>query len=187
MPEVSTKVITPEFRASYVRVFEPAEQPNGDMAYSVQMIFPKNTDLSEMRAAAEAAMTKQFGEKSKWPKNYWNPFRDGDKDRDAPEYENSIFILAKTKNQPGVVDENVQPIMSADEFYSGCYARASVVFYAFDKGGNRGLGVGLNNLMKTRDGDRLDGKRSAEEDFASFAGSKPADSGFGDSKEEAPF
>lgn len=183
MSEVSTKCITPEFRASYARVFEPAEQPNGDLAYSVQMIFPKDTDLSGMKAAAEAAMTKLFGEKSKWPKGYWNPFRDGDEERDAPEYQNAIFVLAKTKNQPGIVDPNVQPILSAEDFYSGCYARASIVFYAFDKNGNKGIGVGLNNIMKTRDGDRLDGKRSAEEDFASFA----SELGATGTDDEAPF
>jgi len=165
----TSKVITPVFRASYVRVFEPAEQPNGDMAYSVQMLFPKDADLTELRAAAELAMTKQFGEKAKWPKQYWNPFRDGDTERDSAEYKNTIFILAKTKNQPGIVDENVQPILSQDEFYSGCYARASVVFYGFDKGGNTGLGVGLNHVMKVKDGERLDGRRTANEDFASFA------------------
>lgn len=182
-------VITPEFRASYAKVFEPApanpDDPDSDLVYSIQMIFPKETDISDLKDAANAAMARKFGEdKSKWPKNAKSPFRDGDEERDAKEYQNAIFMNAKTKNQPGIVDANVQPIMSQDEFYSGCYARASIVFYAFDQRGNKGVGVGLNNLMKTRDGDRLDGRRSAEEEFSAFASASNISDEGGD---DAPF
>ena len=187
----STKCITPPFRATYVRVYEPAQEQNGDMAYSIQMIFPQDADLKEMKACANEAMAKKFGQdKSAWPKGsqVHNPFRSGNDDRDPetqPEYKDSIFMKAKTKNQPGLVDENVQPIMDQDAFYSGCYARASVSFYAFDKAGNKGVGLALNNVMKIKDGDRLDGRMAAEDEFASYGGGggspSDADSGFGDS------
>ncbi len=186
-------VITPEFRASYARVFEPApsnpDDPESDLVYSVQMIFSKDTDLSELKSAAEAAMAAKFGDdKSKWPKNYRSPFRDGDTERDQPEYQNAIFMNCKTKNQPGIVDQNVQPILSQDDFYSGCYARASIVFYGYDQRGNKGVGVGLNNLMKVRDGERLDGRRSAEEEFAAFAGAGTGDSPpSDDGSDDVPF
>lgn len=185
-------VITPEFKASYARVWEPApsnpDDPDSDLVYSVQMIFPKETDISDLKAAAEAAMVSKFGaDKSTWPKKYRTPFRDGDEERDAPEYENAIFMNAKTKNQPGIVDENVQPIMSQDAFYSGCYARASIVFYGYDQKGNKGVGVGLNNLMKTRDGERLDGRRSAEQEFAGFAGASSSSISDDDGEDDIPF
>jgi hypothetical protein len=81
-------------------------------------------------------------------------------------YAGKMFFNASSKNKPGIVDENREPIMSNDEFYSGCYGRASVNFYNFSVSGNTGIAVGLNNLQKLEDGERLAGGASAEEDFA---------------------
>ena len=40
--------------------------------------------------------------------------------------------------------------------------------------GNRGVGCGLGNVMKTRDGEPLSGRVNAETDFADFANVTPA-------------
>ena len=56
--------------------------------------------------------------------------------------------------------------MDKEEFYSGCYGRASINFYAFNVSGNKGIAAGLNNLQKLEDGERLSGGSSAEEDFS---------------------
>lgn len=55
--------------------------------------------------------------------------------------------------------------MDQDEVYSGCYARVSINFYAFNTNGNKGIACGLNNLQKVRDGEPLGGRSSAENDF----------------------
>jgi len=60
----------------------------------------------------------------------------------------------------------VVEITDEDEFYSGCYGKVSVNFYPFNANGNRGIAAGLQNLFKTRDGERLAGGASAESDFA---------------------
>ena len=54
--------------------------------------------------------------------------------------------------------------MSRDEFYSGCYGRASINFYAFNVS-SKGIAAGLNNLQKLEDGEMLAGGSTAEEDF----------------------
>jgi hypothetical protein len=41
----------------------------------------------------------------------------------------------------------------------------TVNFYPYDSNGNKGIGAGLNNVMKTQDGDRLSGGSSAASDF----------------------
>jgi hypothetical protein len=64
-----------------------------------------------------------------------------------------------------VVDASLNPIITADEFYSGCYGRASISFYAYNTSGNKGIAAGLNNIQKLEDGERLAGGSSAEEDF----------------------
>lgn len=163
---MAIKVVTPKFRASYANVWEPRETPSGDMKYSISMIFSKDDDLTQLKEAIKKTAAEKWGDKI--PKGLKNPLRDGDAERDDPVYENSVFMNAKSSNQPGIVDEKVQPIVDQKEFYSGCYARASIALFAYDQAGNKGVGVILNNLMKTEDGERLAGAAKAEEDFAAF-------------------
>lgn len=76
-----------------------------------------------------------------------------------------MFVNANSDNRPGIVDINLNPIIEKEDFYSGCYGRASINFYAFNTNGNKGVACGLNNLQKLADGERLSGGSSAEEDF----------------------
>ena len=171
------KVITPQFRASYLTVFTPREDPNGNMKYSVSMLFPKDTDLSDIKAAIKQAATEKFGaDEAKWPKALKNPIKDGD---EKPEGDpgRGCWIINASSNEthpPGIVDERVQPILDQKDFYSGCYARASISVYGYDNV-SKGVGVGLLNVQKIKDGDPLGGVASkAEDDFAAF---KPAGGG----------
>lgn len=165
-----TKVVTGKVRFSYVHVFEPAAVSEGseDKKYSVSIIIPKSdkATLKKINDAIEAA--KQLGI-AKWggkvPKSLKLPLRDGDLERDEECYENSYFLSAKTDRKPGIVDANLDEIISRDEFYSGCYGRASVNFFPFDVNGSKGIAVGLQNLQKLEDGERLGGGSSAAEDF----------------------
>jgi hypothetical protein len=88
---------------------------------------------------------------------------------DDEAYANSYFLNANSTTQPGIVDANVQPILTRSEVYSGVYGRASINFYAFNSNGNRGIACGLNNLQKIRDGEPLGSRATAESDFADFA------------------
>jgi len=169
----STKVITGKVRFSYAHVFEPnAINEGDDKKYSVSILIPKTdkVTLGKIEKAVEAA--KQEG-KGKWngkiPPVLKLPLRDGDAERpDDEAYEGMMFLNASSKNKPGIVDENTDELMSKDEFYSGCWGRAAVNLYAFNVSGNKGIAVGLNNLQKLEDGDRLSGGgSSAAEDFGS--------------------
>lgn len=164
----STKVVTGKVRFSYANVFEPKSINGGDAKYSVALLIDKKDKktLAKIEEAIEAA--KEEG-KGKWggkiPKKLKLPLRDGDEERDDEAYAGKMFINANSASKPGVVDEDLNPIMDQDEFYSGCYGRASVNFYAFNSNGNVGIAAGLNNLQKLAEGDRLSGGSSAEEDF----------------------
>jgi len=95
------------------------------------------------------------------------PLPDGDIERaDDDAYLNSWFLNANSSKQPGIVDQNVQPILRQDELYSGCYGRASINFFAFNTNGNKGIACGLNNIQKLSDGELLGGRTTAEFDFA---------------------
>jgi hypothetical protein len=85
------------------------------------------------------------------------------------EYKGHFFVNASSKNKPGVVGPDAKPMFDAEEFFSGCYGRADINFFPYNQAGNRGIGCGLNNLMMTRQGERLDGRQKAEDAFAAFA------------------
>ena len=158
-----TKVVTGKVRFSYAHVFEPKAIEEGQTPkYSVSLIIPKSdkTTIAKIKAAITAALeegkTKKFG--GKLPAVWKNPLRDGDAERpDDENYAGSYFINANSTNKPGLVDENTNAIINKEDFYSGCYGRASVNFYAFNTSGNKGVACGLNNLQKLEDGERLGG------------------------------
>lgn len=171
---VSTKVVTGKVRFSYANLFKARSNGEGqDPKFSVSLIISKDDKetLNKISKAVEAA--KQAG-LSLWggkaPANLKLPLRDGDEDRpDQPEYANSYFINASSKQRPGIVDKNLQSILDETEVYSGCYGRASINFYAFNKAGNRGIGCGLQNIQKVADGESLGGtKAAAEDDFDAY-------------------
>lgn len=170
---MATKVVTGKVRFSYVHVFEPwSGQPEQAPKYSVCLLIPKEDKKTLAKISAAIDEATQEGVKSKWggkqPKNLHLPLRDGDTERadEYPEYEGMMFLNANSKNAPGVVDKALNTILDSEEFYSGCWGRASINFFPYDSTGNRGIGVGLNNVQKLKDGERLGGSRaSAEDDF----------------------
>jgi len=160
------KVTTPEFRVSFPAVFQSRAFEGQEPKYSVSMLFDKKTDISELKQLAAKALKEKWPNDAERPKGLRNPFRDGDVEHpDKKEYAGKLFVNAKSKMRPGVVDQNLQKIISEDDFYAGCYARATVTCYAYDRAGNRGVAFGLQNLQKVRDGERFSGRVDAENDF----------------------
>lgn len=168
----STKVITGKVRFCYVNVFEPTAMNEGDTPkYNICVLIPKSDTATidkikkAIEAAKEAGKAKLADKNGRIPANLKLPLRDGDEERpDDPAFEDHYFINANSMRQPSIVDRSLNPIMSRDEFYSGCYGRASINFYAFNVS-SKGIAAGLNNLQKFEDGEMLAGGSTAEEDF----------------------
>lgn len=163
------KCLTPEFRVSFPSVFTPQRPPDGSTGepkYRVTMLFGKKQDITSLKQIANAAAVKKWGaDKAKWPKGLRSPFRDGS-EKDYEGYgADTVFCSASSKMKPGVVDQKVQPIIEPNEFYGGCYARATITAFAYDKAGNRGVSFGLRNVQKTRDGEPFSGASKPENDF----------------------
>ena len=173
--KISTKVVTGIVRFSYEHVFEPKAIAEGAAPkYSVSIVIDKDdkTTLDKVKRAIEAAYKegqyKLKGSSKTIPalSAIKTPLRDGDTERpDDPAYKNKYFINANSPTKPGVVDAACNDILDPSAFYSGCYGRASITFFAYNTNGNRGIAVALNHVQKLKDGERLGGKSSAEEDF----------------------
>lgn len=170
--ENSTKVVTGKVRFCYANVFEPTTINEGDTPkYNICILIPK-TDTKTLDAVTKAIEAAKIAGKAKIadkngkiPSTLKTPLRDGDEERsDDPAYEGMMFLNANSTRKPSIVDKDLNPIMSQEEFYSGCYGRASVNFYAFNVQ-SKGIACGLNNLQKLEDGEPLAGGSTAEEDF----------------------
>ena len=167
----STKVVTGVVRLSYANVWEAVSVNGGAPKFSVSLIIPKSDTktLAAINAAIDNAIKDgagKFGGKIPNKAALKLPLRDGDTERDDEAYKNSFFVNANSTTAPQTVDRSVQPILDRSEVYSGCYARVSVNFYAFNSNGNRGIACGRGNIQKVRDGEPLGGKSSAADDFA---------------------
>jgi hypothetical protein len=69
--------------------------------------------------------------------------------------------------KPQVVGiDNINVELAPSDIYSGMYGRVTVRFFGYSNSGNKGVGCGLGNIMKTRDGEPLAGNASASSDFA---------------------
>ena len=170
---MATKVVTGKVRFSYVNIFRSKSFRQGqDAKFSICLLIPKEdkATIKKINAAIQEAIEEGIG--SKWggkkPTNLKLPLRDGDDERadEAEEYEGMYFLNANSTQKPGIVDRDLNEILDPDEVYSGCWGRASINFFPYNSNGNKGVGVGLNNIQKLKDGERLGGARaSAEDDF----------------------
>jgi hypothetical protein len=181
-----TKVVTGPVRLSYAHIWEPAKAPGSDVAkFSVALIISKDDKktLDAIRKAIDAG--KQLGKETKWkgkiPATLKLPLRDGDEERpDDKNYANSYFLNANSTNRPQIVymkDGKTHLIENQEDVYSGAFAKVSLNFYPFDTNGSKGVAAGLGNILKWKDGERLSGGSSAEEDFAGQEDTLDSDEG----------
>ena len=178
------KVLTGECRLSYCNLTTPrAAQQGGEPKYSVTLLIPK-TDVATkadidaaIQAAANEALSKVWN--GARPPQLRVPIYDGDGVRPSgvpfgDECKGHWVMTASTKNKPQVVGiDNINCELAPSDIYSGMYARVTIRFFGYSNSGNKGIGCGLGNVMKTRDGEALTGSASASVDFAGV-GAAPA-------------
>ena len=165
-------------RFSYANVFTPRNNEDGTPGkYGVCIVFPKSDKetYEVLHKAYQNAVA--LGKVNKWngkvPAKVQFPLHDGDDERpDDPTFQNCWYFNANSKTKPGIrVREAGMVVEALDEgdFYSGCYGAATVNLYAYSNNGNVGVAFGLNNVIKTEDGEHLGGARSADADFGDMA------------------
>lgn len=186
----SLRVVTPEVILSYPHLFEPVAGPDGgEPKYSATFVALEGTDLTALKNAAQTAGVAKFGEKFvegvRAGKLYW-PVRDDIEEKGYPA--GSVFFSARSKQAPGLVSRYVDPATgkataiteamqvpgNLNELYAGCKVRASVVAFAFDSHGKKGVSFALNNIQKLGEGDRLDNRRAAADEFEADLSETPA-------------
>lgn len=173
------KIFTPLFRAAFVNVFSTAKpmkdsDPNKEQKYEITAIFTpamftqkdKDRFLAMKKIANDASMEKFKKPLTGLPANFHRPFRDGvEKEHLGGFGAGTIFAKLTSKFKPGIVGSDGKTIITdPGAIYAGCYCIATVNAYGFDNV-SKGVKFGLQNLMFVRDGERLDNRSSADEDF----------------------
>mgnify|MGYP005780712805 FL=1 len=177
---IATKSLTGEVRISYQHLINP----NKDNLYMATILISK-TDVAtynDLISSRDAAYEQ--GVKNKWngsrPQMRYPLIYDGDGVRPSgepfgPECKGHWVLTASSKQKPQCVHiSNIHSELLPTDVYSGMYARVTVNFYPFDVNGNRGVGCGLGNVCKTRDGEPLGGRANAESDFADLEQAQPS-------------
>lgn len=180
----SKALLTPMFRVSFPSVFEKSSFEGGEGRYSVVGLF-QPAQFTEADKAKWTAIRTAMDEvcKAEFKKTvkemqasgvaFRFPIRKGEEKPHLEGYGPGVvfFTMASTKRRPSVVDKNGVSITAenSEEFYAGCYARASVIPFAFNNKFGKGVSIGLGNLQKLGDGESFSGFTSAEEDFGGDA------------------
>lgn len=192
------KLTTGIFRLSFPSLFKATTPRNSGAdakpKFSLTMLFPKDTDLRDLRRMAFDAFAKKFGEnRDKWPGNFkkldfksyvtdstdgvW-PFRDGDS-QGYDGYEGMVSIKASSDMRPTVVDNHRQPIIEEKDIYPGCYCRAVVTAYGWENSGKKGVSFGLLAVQKVRDGEPFT-RRYDPNDFEDYDDASESESNYGE-------
>lgn len=158
-----SRVVTPEFRCSFLNVAKPLTKLKGKLLenpkYQVTMVFDKAEDLNPLKQLLVNAAKEKWGSISAAmiKKHVGAVFRDGsEKEHLAGFSDNIIFCNAKSQNKPGIVDKSSAIMMNPEaDFKSGDYAKAQVTAYAYDVNGNKGVAFGLQHIQQTRIGEAL--------------------------------
>lgn len=195
MAKLAENIILPTATGVYVALFTPREPqpgspPGKKPRYQITLLYPKTTAQKVLAPLLQAALRVAD---AKWPNKGAQvlkamPYpivRDGDVlYPDDPMFRGMYFVKASTeadprRRPPQVVDGRKQPVLDDEGAYSGCTFNVSVRLYPFGGEGKTykpGVGVGLNNVQVVSRGTRLDGRKSAEEEFGEVeGGDEPSD------------
>jgi len=149
------KVVTGLVRFANVRLHKPISWIDGaPPKYSVTLIIPKS-DTKTIENINSAYAQVLESSKSKLSSKSMIPYglKDGDIERDSSIYSDAYFINASASEKPGIVDIDLNPLIEPNDLYDGCHGRASITFFPYLVNGRGGIGVGLNNVQKLKDGE----------------------------------
>jgi hypothetical protein len=184
----SGNLITPLAILSYPYFFKPQPPQNdGEKAkYGCTLVFTpeaqKDPRYAALKAEAIAVARKKWGAEADdliRAGKLKFPFLSDDS---AGYPAGSTFIRPRSDGRPGVVGTEIDPVTGKLAYienealiYAGVKGYASVSCYAYEKKMNKGVTFGLGNFQKIADGERLDGRRAASEEFEPVEGTSDAD------------
>lgn len=169
----AVKVVTGKAIIAHPSLFSPRpENSDIDAGKFTAMVIVKKSDketVEKLRTAVASAIKAQWPDKE--PGGLMKPVKDGDakfsEDEKKYHYLKGCFYLnVKTTTKPKVFDAKVNEIIDPTDVVSGDYAKVSMNFKAYDKAGNKGVGVYMNAVQHLGRGPQVIGGGDASADFS---------------------
>ena len=158
--------------------------------WSTMILIPKRDEvtITKFKNVINAVAREKWGDNI--PSNLKVSFRDGDKagkggvpdgtEAGAEPYGGHYFMSVKSDRQPGVLDQNKEPIIDPTAIASGDYGCVSVNCFPFDNKFGKGISFGLGNIQLVKKGEPLGGAEvSADDEFKPISqaeGAQPVES-----------
>lgn len=166
------KIKLANVRLAFPQLFE-AKTVNGEgePAFSATFLMPTNHPAAaELRQAFEAIGKDKWG--AKWPAVKKEieakdrmALHDGDTKADYAGFEGNLFVSARNKSRPLVIDRDRSPLTAADgRPYAGCYVNASIELWCQDNAYGKRINASLRGVQFYKDGDAFAGGGAASED-----------------------
>lgn len=195
MTDAPKPLVTPECTASYPFLFQsrlpPNAKPGAKPRYSIALLVPKGADISALKKAVFDCAIAKWGqakvEALLKDRKLGTPFRTDLASKGYDDAEYQCFMQPWSHHAPGVVSRyrdsktgKAAVITDPNAIYAGCKVIASVRPFAYEESGNRGVAFGLQNVQFRGDGERIDGRRSAADEFEADAEEAPLLAGAAD-------
>lgn len=178
------KVKLENVRLAFPQLFE-AKSVNGegDPAFSATFLLaPDHPAVQTLRDAFEVLGKDKWG--AKWPQVKKEieakdrlALHDGDTKAAYSGFEGNMFVSARNKVRPLVIDRDKTPLTSADgKPYAGCFVVASVELWAQDNAYGKRINATLRGVQFLKDGEAFSGGGAASEDEFDAVEGEDADS-----------
>lgn len=166
------KVKLENVRLAFPALFE-AKTVNGEgePAFSATFLLePGHPAVAQLRAAMESMGKEKWG--AKWPtvkkeieaKDRY-ALHDGDTKAGYAGFEGNLFVSARNKTRPLVIDRDKAPLTAQDgKPYAGCFVHASVELWCQDNAYGKRVNASLRGVQFYKDGDAFAGGGAAAVD-----------------------
>lgn len=166
------KIKLDNVRLAFPQLFE-AKTVNGEgePAFSASFLMgPDHPAVMALNAAMDKVGSEKWG--AKWPnvkKEIVTKDRlalhDGDTKADYAGFAGMMFVSARNKSRPLVIDRDKSPLTAADgRPYAGCYVNASIELWAQDNNYGKRINASLRGVQFFKDGDAFAGGGAASDD-----------------------
>lgn len=166
------KVKLENVRLAFPVLHEPKSvNGEGEPAFSASFLMaPNHPAVKALRDAFEAIGKDKWG--AKWPtikkeieaKDRY-ALHDGDTKADYAGFPGQMFVSARNKSRPLVIDRDKTPLVSSDgKPYAGCYVNASIELWAQDNNYGKRINASLRGVQFVKDGDAFAGGGAASDD-----------------------
>jgi hypothetical protein len=163
------RVMLKNVRLAFPSLFEPSAYGEGEPSYQATLIMDQAQADGLDKVLATVAREKWGAKADAQLKALRSTgkvcLRDGDEKPDYDGFAGMMFVAARSKTRPTVVDGQRNPLTERDgRLYAGCYVNASVEVWAQDNAYGKRINCTLRGIQFVCDGEAFGGGRPAAAD-----------------------